>query len=60
MASLTKIMTAVLVLEHRDLNEPVLVSREAARTPGSSMYLRAGASYSVQDLAVGSDAGFRQ
>ncbi|NLY52672.1 MAG: D-alanyl-D-alanine carboxypeptidase [Firmicutes bacterium] len=53
MASLTKIMTAVLVLEHCDLNEPVLVSREAARTPGSSMYLRAGASYSVQDLLWG-------
>ncbi|NLY30134.1 MAG: D-alanyl-D-alanine carboxypeptidase [Firmicutes bacterium] len=52
-ASLTKIMTAVLVLEHCDLDEPVVVSREAARTPGSSMYLRAGASYAVRDLLWG-------
>jgi len=52
-ASLTKIMTAVLVLEYCDLQEQVAVSREAARTPGSSMYLRAGASYTVRDLLSG-------
>ncbi|MGI6567327.1 MAG: D-alanyl-D-alanine carboxypeptidase [Firmicutes bacterium] len=52
-ASLTKIMTAVLVLERCPLDEPAAVTREAARTPGSSMYLRGGTSYPVQDLLWG-------
>lgn len=53
MASLTKIMTAILVLEHSDLDQPVVISQEAARTPGSSMYLRAGTTYRVRDLLYG-------
>jgi D-alanyl-D-alanine carboxypeptidase (penicillin-binding protein 5/6) len=53
MASLTKIVTAILVLEHSDLDELVAISREAARTPGSSMYLRAGTTYQVRDLLYG-------
>lgn len=53
MASLTKIMTAILVLERDDPKELVVISREAARTPGSSMYLRSGTTYRVQDLLYG-------
>ncbi|NMB45541.1 MAG: D-alanyl-D-alanine carboxypeptidase [Firmicutes bacterium] len=52
-ASLTKIMTAILVLELNDLDESVAISREAARTPGSSMYLRMGVDYRVRDLLHG-------
>lgn len=53
MASLTKIMTGALVLEYSDLDTFVKVSPAAACTGGSSMYLRAGASYRVGDLLHG-------
>ncbi|NLK08148.1 MAG: D-alanyl-D-alanine carboxypeptidase [Firmicutes bacterium] len=53
MASLTKIMTAALVLERCDLNDSVTVSLNAARTEGSSMYVRAGQTYRVEDLLHG-------
>jgi D-alanyl-D-alanine carboxypeptidase (penicillin-binding protein 5/6) len=53
MASLTKIMTAILILENCDLDDTVTISREAACTPGSSMNLRAGTTYQVRDLLYG-------
>lgn len=53
MASLTKIMTAILILENCDLDDTVTISREAARTPGSSMNLRADTTYQVRDLLYG-------
>ena len=53
MASTTKIMTAVIVLEQGNLNDIVTVSANAASTDGSSMHLKAGEEISVNDLLFG-------
>ena len=53
MASTTKIMTAIIVLEKGNLNEVVTVSRAAAATDGSEMHLKAGEEISVNDLLFG-------
>lgn len=53
MASTTKIMTAVAVLENASLTDTVTVSAEAAATEGSSMYLAGGEKISVMDLLYG-------
>ena len=54
MASTTKIMTALLVLESgEDLDTLVTVPREAASTEGSSMHLAAGERVSLRDLLFG-------
>jgi len=52
-ASTTKIMTALVVLEHADLSEPVEVSADHAAVEGSSMYLQPGERYTVEDLLYG-------
>ena len=49
-ASLTKMMTALLVLERGQLDEPVVVSRAAAREDGSRIGLRAGELLRARDL----------
>lgn len=49
-ASLTKIMTALLALEHGRLQEVVTVSRRAAAETGSRLGLRAGEHYLAADL----------
>ena len=49
-ASLAKMMTALLVLEHGHLEEVVSVSRAASRETGSRIRLRAGEQLRVQDL----------
>jgi len=49
-ASLTKMMTALLVLEQGQLEEPVVVSRAAARERGSHIGLRAGEQLRARDL----------
>lgn len=54
-ASLTKLMTVLLVLERLDrgeisLDDTVAVSKTAASAPGSTALLDAGASYRVADL----------
>ncbi len=54
-ASLTKLMTVLLVLERLDrgeisLDDTVAVSKTAASSPGSTALLDAGASYRVEDL----------
>lgn len=41
-ASLTKIMTALLVIENGDLNRKVTISEYAAETPESTVYLEQG------------------
>jgi len=51
-ASLTKMMTALLVLERGQLDEPVVVSRAAAREDGSRIGLRAGEPLRARDLAA--------
>ena len=49
-ASLTKMMTALLVLERGELEEMVVVSRAASREKGSRIGLRAGDQLRVRDL----------
>lgn len=52
-ASLTKMMTALLTLEIARLDDPVQVSLEASYQEGSSMYLREGDIFTVEDLLYG-------
>jgi serine-type D-Ala-D-Ala carboxypeptidase (penicillin-binding protein 5/6) len=49
-ASVTKILTALVVLEHGQLDDTVLVSRTAAETGGFRLGLRAGQRISLNDL----------
>lgn len=54
MASTTKIATAITALEaERDLQEKVVIPQEAVGVEGSSVYLKAGEEYSLQDLLYG-------
>ena len=53
MASTTKIMTALVVLENADLNTNVVIPAQACGVEGSSMYLIAGETLSVMDLLYG-------
>jgi serine-type D-Ala-D-Ala carboxypeptidase (penicillin-binding protein 5/6) len=50
MASLTKMMTAVVALEHSSLNETVTVPREAAQVGQSSAFLVPGQVLRMKDL----------
>lgn len=52
-ASTTKIMTALVVLENCALSESVEIDERSAGTEGSSMYLRAGETYTVEELLYG-------
>ncbi len=52
-ASTTKIMTALLVIEHGDLNQEVTVSRRADATSGSSLHIGERQRYSRLDLLRG-------
>jgi D-alanyl-D-alanine carboxypeptidase (penicillin-binding protein 5/6) len=52
-ASLTKILTAMVVLERANLSDVVVVSRKAARTPPIDVGLRAKERISVRDLLYG-------
>jgi D-alanyl-D-alanine carboxypeptidase (penicillin-binding protein 5/6) len=49
-ASLTKIMTALLVLERANLNATVTISRTVAAETGHRLRLRVGEKYRVRDL----------
>ncbi len=53
MASITKLMTALVALEHLSLDDVVTVPPVAARVGESSLGLRAGERMSVRDLLVG-------
>lgn len=53
MASITKLMTALVALEHLSLDEVVTVPAVAARVGESSLGLRAGQRVGVRDLLVG-------
>ncbi len=53
MASTTKILTAIVVIEDCDLEEVVSIPQEAEGTEGSSVYLKAGEEYTVRDLLYG-------
>jgi D-alanyl-D-alanine carboxypeptidase (penicillin-binding protein 5/6) len=52
-ASLTKMMTALIALEKGRLEDIVTISYEAAMQPGSSMYLKEGDKYYLEDLLYG-------
>ncbi len=52
-ASTTKIMTAMVVIQNCSLEEKVDVSHAHAAVEGSSMYLRPGGDYTVKDLLYG-------
>ena len=53
MASTTKIMTTIVILEKADLNETVTVSAKAGGTGGSRLGLKRGDKASVRDLLYG-------
>ena len=53
-ASITKIMTAILVIENcEDLNTKIKIPSECCNIEGSSMYLEAGKKYTVKELLLG-------
>lgn len=53
MASTTKIMTAIIVLENGNLDDTVTVSSKAAWTGGSSLNLKTGDTVKLEDLLYG-------
>ncbi|NCA68050.1 MAG: D-alanyl-D-alanine carboxypeptidase [Clostridia bacterium] len=53
LASTTKILTAITVIEHTDVNRVVAIPKQAEGVEGSSIYLRAGQKWSVTDLLYG-------
>lgn len=52
-ASITKIMTALLAIESGKMKETVSVSNTAVRTEGSAIYLKAGQKVKLEDLVYG-------
>jgi serine-type D-Ala-D-Ala carboxypeptidase (penicillin-binding protein 5/6) len=53
MASTTKIMTAILILEYGNLEEIVTVSKHAASIWGSKIHLKTGEKLSLKELLYG-------
>lgn len=53
MASTTKIMTAIIVLENTNLKDTVVISKKAANTGGSRLKLNTGDKTTVNDLLYG-------
>lgn len=52
-ASLTKIMTAIVAIEHGNLSDKVKVSANAFGKEGSSLFLRLGEEMSLHDMLYG-------
>ncbi|WP_020374853.1 D-alanyl-D-alanine carboxypeptidase family protein [Sulfobacillus thermosulfidooxidans] len=52
-ASVTKMMTAILVIEHGHLSKTVTISKNAAYTVGSALHIAPGQKYTVYDLLYG-------
>ena len=52
-ASTTKIMTAIVVLEHCAPEDKVQIAPEWCGVEGSSMYLKSGETYTVEELLYG-------
>lgn len=53
MASTTKIMTSLIIIENCDLSETLEVSQKAAGTGGSRLGLKAGDKITIKDLLYG-------
>lgn len=52
-ASVTKMMTALLVIEHGHLSQMVTISSKAAHVPGSALHIARGQKYTVRELLYG-------
>jgi len=52
-ASITKVMTAIIAIEQGELNEMVKASQKAIHTEGSSIYLQKDEKMSLEDLLYG-------
>lgn len=52
-ASITKIMTAILAIESGKLNDTVTVTESAVQTEGSSIFLQVGQKIKLEDLVYG-------
>lgn len=52
-ASITKVLTAVLAIESGRMNQTVKISRNAARMEGSSVYLQEGETIPLKDIVMG-------
>ncbi len=52
-ASLTKILTAICVIENCNVDEMVLITEDTVNVEGSSIYLKEGQKYSVKSLLYG-------
>ena len=53
MASTTKIMTAIVIIENYNLNKTVTISKKAGSTGGSRLGLKSGDKITVNDLLYG-------
>src|SRR6056297_1945144 len=52
-ASTTKVLTTIIAIEESNLNEVVIVSRNAAYQEGSSIWLREGEKLTLEELLYG-------
>lgn len=52
-ASTTKIMTAILIIEHCKMTDRVKASKNASETPYTSLHLKPGETIAVKDLLMG-------
>lgn len=52
-ASITKLMTLLIVLQDNKLDDVITVSKNAANTPGSTMFLKAGEQITLENLVYG-------
>lgn len=53
MASTTKIITAITVIENADINKVIEVTSKTTGTEGSSVYLKVGDRFTIKDLLYG-------
>ncbi|MBO5926048.1 MAG: D-alanyl-D-alanine carboxypeptidase, partial [Clostridia bacterium] len=53
MASTTKILTALTVIENFDINKEITVPKSAVGIEGSSVYLREGENLTIKELLYG-------
>ncbi|MBY7143458.1 D-alanyl-D-alanine carboxypeptidase [Virgibacillus sp. NKC19-3] len=52
-ASITKLMTAIIAVESGKMHEETIASRKAINTEGSAIYLEQGEKMSIEDLVYG-------
>lgn len=52
-ASTTKIMTAIIAIENKSLDEKVVVSKEVLKAYGSNIYIEVGEKLTLKDLLYG-------